>query len=320
MTSHEAAVAKIDGAIARVLLEDRRSAQIYSTHNNTMVCTANLILDRAGLPLPQKPFVFDNVTVLAMCGEEDGSCSITMIYPAVVSNPGRYTSPEVFNDAMRQSSHMHLNFPRSAHAYFFRHGVCLHNDSMTPKERARDCLLTEIGVIQVRGASLTIATCLEQLDKVALTMFCSDLQRSWHSLQILLDCLPQKFRQSLIEMCIESRERTRVMNTPQQWEDANPLRALAIDPYRPDVKDYTQLFPPGTTLDVMERSLVENMPLSPIKGPVTVFEGLEIDSRDYDAKVHEAEAIGETFGHAASRIQFLDVIIQNAQRAQQALQ
>ncbi len=321
MTSPKAADKELDCALARSALEDlRESAQIYSAHHNTMVCLVYLLFERAGIPLPPKLWAFENATVVEFCGEIDGSCRITMIHPKKVSNPDRFTSPEVFNAAMQVSSHKHLNFPPGATAFVFRHGVCDHNDSKTTTEKARDCLLTELGMIQVRDASITIATSLKKLNDPALTTYCSDLRRSMQSLQILLSCLPQELQQSGIKMCLESRERTRAIGTDQHWRNDDSLRPLAIDPYRKKIEEYSLLFPPGTTHDAMERSLVENLPLSSIKGPVTDFEGLQIDSRDYVAKVQEAEASAETFGHAASRNQFLDVIIQNAQRAQQALQ
>jgi len=318
MALHEAAVAEIDGAIARVLLEDRHeSAQIYSTHHNTMVCTAYLLLERAGISLPPKLWAFDNGTVIELCGEIDGGCRIRMIHPKEVSNPDRFTSPEVFNTTMSKSSHKHLKFPQDATACFLRHGVCAHNDSKATIEEAHDGLLTELGRVQVGNACIVIATGLEKYDNIDLTTYCSDLQRSMESIEILHDNLSSKLQQPPCCMCIESRERTRAIGTDQQWQDVNCLRGIAIDPYL-EIDQYSPLFPPGTLPAAMKRSLVENLPRSPIKEPVTHFGDLAIDSRDYVTKVQEAEARGETFGDAASRIQFLDVVIQNAQRAKQA--
>ncbi len=121
---------------------------------------------------------------------------------------------------------------------------------------------------------------------------------------------------------VSNARRVRRPQTPiggvHHWQEANPLRRVAIDPFV-DVELLRQLAP-GKADDVLERMRVENLPKNdPLEADKCIqsvehSSGLQLalDWRDYVGKVQRAKAEHKTFGDAASETLFLDVILRNA--------
>lgn len=292
-------------------------AHLYVFSNNQCFNLFANMLHRSGVQVPEN-WVYDNTaTIRVMNGGPDGYF-VTMIYPGVVSNTSRFISPEAFNAALAASGHKHLDIPKDKVIYFCRHGHGLHNIPETSAKDARDAKLTELGIKQALQAGQVIAADALQLGVVELKVYFSDLIRTMETAYHIVKQFPEHMRPKRGEVCIESHEATRPIGGKHHWSLDDLLRRIAMDPYAP-IEALRELAPGKTDAEI-ERMRVENWAINdPIGDPENCIKcigdhefSLEIDWSDYVAKLQEAKAKGETFGDAASKTLFIDIVLRNA--------
>jgi hypothetical protein len=290
------------------------STHLYVSSNNQLMCLSYHVLSRSGIAIPDKGWVFDNGTVIRMCGGADGACEVRMIHPEKVSNPDRFVSPDAFNAVMAASSHRHLALAAGTTIYLVRHGHAGHNDPLATMGQAHDADLTDTGVQQAEYAGHAVAADLAKRADRVVSVYCSDLNRTMHTANIVVGCLPPNLRPAKCQVCIESRENTRPIGGIHHWQVESLLRRIAIDPFVP--VEQLRALAPGKSDQDLERLRVENLPRNdPVgnwKQCIKRVGELELDWSDYIAKVSSASAAGKSFGDAASETLFLDVVLRNA--------
>jgi hypothetical protein len=306
--------APLPSSHCRNKLAPHMKVQLYVSSNNQLVCLCCHILSRAGLPAPAG-WVFDNGTVIRMAAAPDGApARIHMIHPRAVSNPERFVSPEVFNEAMAGAS---LVLPPQTTVYVVRHGHAAHNEPSASLQDAHDAHLTATGTQQAALAGSAVNEDLLSVDMSALSLYSSDLLRTMHTAAAILDQLhacPLHLRPTHLAVCIEARENTRPIGGVHHWQVDNPLRRVAIDPFC--ALEQLRLLAPGKTDEQIERLRVENLPKNdPLDWDKCIkhVAHMEVDWCEYERKVRSARAAGATFGDAAAETLFLDVILGNAQ-------
>jgi hypothetical protein len=321
--------------------------QLYLSSNNQLVCLSNHILSRAGRPIPTG-WVFDNGTILKIVGLESGKSHISMIHPLVVSNPARFVSLEKVNAAFAGVS---LPIPAGTVIYLGRHGHAGHNEPAATLIDSHDASLTSTGIAQAREMGKAIFDDAHYKNISIFRAYCSDLRRTMETCNVILEYFQYELRQfhalsgmplsrfsmrwtshasirigdedtigtdsiHSCQVCIQARENIRAIGAEHNWQVDNPLRELAIDPFR-SLEDL-RVLAPGKPDDVIDRMRVENLPKNdPIGNPdacVKRIGHLEIDWTDYIDILTRAKEAGESFGQAASKKLLLDVILENAQQ------
>jgi hypothetical protein len=288
---------------------------LYVSSNNQLVCLSYHVLSRSGIAIPAKGWVFDNGTVIRMCGGADGACDVRMIHPEKVSNPDRFVSPDAFNAVMAASSHRHLALAAGTTIYLVRHGHAGHNEPSASLQEARDADLTQTGIQQAEDAGRAVAKDIAtREDNDVVPVHCSDLFRTMHTAYIIVNCFPPHARPAKCQVCIEARENIRPIGGIHHWQADNILRRIAIDPFVP--VEQLRALAPGKSDQDLEKLRAENLPRN---RPVGNWEQciksvgeLELDWSDYVDKVRRVSA-GESFGDVASKTLFLDVVLRNAQ-------
>ena len=267
---------------------------------------------------PALPGIVDNCTVISI-RKVSGGYVIEMIHhPEKVSNENKFVTKEVFNAALAESKHIHLDIPEGTIVYLVRHGQALHNKPETLEKDARDADLTPDGIKQAVDCGNEIAKHALALGVVELKAYFSDLIRTMQTAYRIVKMFPEHMRPKHGKVIIESHEATRPKRGKHHWSLDDPLRRIAMDPCAP-IEALRELAPDKTDAEI-ERIRVENYSkYDPISNPENFIKhigdhefSLEIDWTDYVAQLQEAQAKGETFGDAASKTLFLDVILRNA--------
>jgi hypothetical protein len=276
------------------------------TSNNAMVGLSYEALSRAGVEIPTG-WVFDNASVVKMMGNPDGSSNITMIHPKKVSDETRFLSPEKFNQTFQGAS---LKMKPGKVRLVLRHGHAGHNDRDATLDIAHDAYLTPTGIEQMLAAGRAIvddpdfAQISEPLDFKT-----SDLRRTWQSAFLVRSLFPRALQPQKATIRIEAHEYIRAIGYEHHWRQSDPLRELAIDPYRSVAE--LQVLAPDKSPEQIKRMLVENLPKNDPLGNWEKcdkeYMGMELDWSEYVAKLQT----GKTFGQAASERTLLDVILED---------
>ncbi len=276
------------------------------TSNNAMVGLSYEALSRSGVEIPTG-WVFDNASVLKMKGNPDGRIEITMIHPKTVSDEKRFLSPEKFNETFQGAS---LQMKPGKVRYVIRHGHAGHNDRDATLDIAHDAYLTPTGIEQMLAAGRAIVADPDfaQISE-PLEFKTSDLRRTWQSAFLVRSLFPHALQPQKATISIEAHEYIRAIGYDHHWRQSDPLRELAIDPYR-SVADL-QVLAPDKSPEQIKRMLVENLPKNDPLGNWEKcdkeYMGMELDWSEYVAKLQT----GKTFGQAASERLLLDVILED---------
>jgi hypothetical protein len=282
----------------------------YITSNNKLTCLCNLVLDRAGREIP-KGWVFDNGAVIKM-----GSSRIQMIHPQKVSNPDRFVAPEKFNETFQGLS---LNIPPGTFIFLVRHGHARHNEPSASLDEAHDAGITQTGTQQAiqAGQAIQADPDVQAAADGPFAFFCSPLLRTMQTSKLIANQLSPEHRPKSAKICIEALENTRPIGGTHHWEESNPLRKIACDPFLP-LEDLSVLAP-GKTQAELARMRIENLPknnpLEDWENCIKCIDDFELDWSDYLEKLQRMKDEEKSFGDVASEKLLLDVILENAARA-----
>jgi len=286
---------------------------LYITSNNQLTRFVNQVLDRSGKCIPQKGWVFDNGTVIKIKRNSDGSITVEMIHPIVVSDSARFVSLKDFNDAFE--GNVVFDIPLNSVVFLIRHGHAGHNERTASIEQAHDAHLTQKGIEQAVKAGQAIcvdpdvSTCEHRV-----LIHCSDLLRTMETAKFVSDQLPEEIRPKFVIVLIQAREYSRPIGGPHYWENGDLRIQTAMDPFLPIEK--LRVLAPTKTDDEIRRMVIENRPKNdPIRKLdecIKEIDGFAIVWTRYIDVLTNGTAEGKTFGQIASETSFLDVIIENA--------
>jgi len=286
---------------------------LYITSNNQLTRFVYQVLVRSGKCIPQKGWVFDNGTVIKIKRNSNGSITVEMIHPIVVSDSARFVSLKDFNDAFE--GNVVFDIPLNSVVFLIRHGHARHNERTASVEEAHDAHLTQKGMEQAVKAGQAIYADPDVLGtEHRVLIHCSDLLRTMETSKIVLDQLPEKIQPRFVTVVIQAREYSRPIGGPHYWKHGDLLIETAMDPFLPIEK--LRVLAPTKTDDEIQKMVIENRPKNdPIKNLdecIKEIKGLLIDWTRYIDVLTKGTAEGKTFGQIASETSFLDVIIENA--------
>jgi bisphosphoglycerate-dependent phosphoglycerate mutase len=290
-----------------IYIRKMQQTDLFVTSNNRLTCTVNLICEAAGLEISEG-WVYENGTVVKIEGLGE-TCRIQMIHPDEVTNPGRFVTPEKFNDKFKDE--LPLPLPIGKNKLVVRHGHAGHNDPQADMNQSHDASLTLMGTDQAIKSGIAIYK--KTNGKLPnLRVRSSDLKRTMETAEKILQQFPEDVRVNKCDVCIELHEDSRPIGGIHHWQRNAPLREFAIDPYI-SIEKRRELAP-GKTDEQNAKMCIENTPKNdPIGNPegcIKQINDLKIDWTNYTETLQKAYAQGKTYGQAASEKTLFDIIFE----------